>query len=188
MIACLKLVLRNAIPAGAAAMFSCVVAAQDCPALLNHRFPGLKGGQLDFCAWKGKVVLAVNTASHCGFTRQYKGLQALHERFGARGLVVVGFPANDFGAQEPGSNAEVADFCERTFKVKFPMVEKSSVVGPQANPFFAALAKQTGEAPKWNFHKYLIDRDGLSVQSFGSRVAPDASELQAAVERALAKK
>lgn len=162
--------------------------AAACPALLDHRMNTLQGKRQDFCAFGGKVVLVVNTASYCGYTRQYEGLQALHDKYHGEGLVVVGFPANDFGMQEPGSNAEVADFCERTFKVKFPMMEKSSVVGTGVNPVFAGLGKATGESPRWNFHKYLIGRDGKSVQSFGSKVAPEATELVAAIEKQLAKK
>jgi glutathione peroxidase len=162
--------------------------AADCPALIDHRMTTLKGAPQDFCAFKGKVILAVNTASYCGYTKQYEGLQALYDKYRDRGLVVVGFPANDFGMQEPGSNAEVADFCERTFKVKFPMMEKSSVVGTKVNPVFSALAKATGESPRWNFHKYVIGRDGVAVKSFGSKVAPDAAELVAEVEAQIGKK
>jgi glutathione peroxidase len=157
-------------------------ATASCPALLNHQFRTLQGKPQDFCAFSGKVVLVVNTASYCGFTEQYKGLQALHDRYKDRGLVVVGFPANDFGKQEPGSNAEVADFCERTYKVKFPLVEKTSVVQGQANPLHESLFKATGERPKWNFHKYLIARDGKSVKSYGSKVAPESGELVSQVE------
>jgi glutathione peroxidase len=161
------------------------VAAKDCPPLLNHKLAGIKGAPVDFCTFKGKVVLVVNTASQCGFTPQYEGLQALHERFSASGLVVVGFPANDFGAQEPGSNADVAEFCERKFNVKFTMMEKSSVVGAKANPLFRTLAKESGDVPKWNFHKYLIDRDGKLVASYGSRIAPQSTDMVGAIERAL---
>ena len=132
--------------------------------------------------------MVVNTASYCGYTEQYKGLQALQDKHAAQGLVVVGFPANDFGKQEPGSNAEVADFCERTFKVKFPMMEKTSVVAGSANRFHEALFASTSERPKWNFHKYLVARDGKSVQSFGSRVAPESEELVLAVAKRLADK
>ncbi|MBL8520571.1 MAG: glutathione peroxidase [Betaproteobacteria bacterium] len=162
--------------------------AADCPALLNHRLNSLRGAPQNLCAYAGKVILAVNTASYCGFTKQYEGLQALHEKYRDQGLVVIGFPANDFGMQEPGSNAEVADFCERTFKVKFPMMEKTSVVGAKANPVFAGLAAASGEAPRWNFHKYLIGRDGKSVRSFGSKVAPESADLVAQIEVHLAKK
>lgn len=162
-----------------------------CPALLDHRFTSLQGKPQDLCAYQGKVVLVVNTASYCGYTEQYKGLQALYDKYQKRGLVVLGFPANDFGKQEPGSNAEVADFCERTFKVKFPMIEKTSVVAGaagQANPVYEGLFKATGERPKWNFHKFLIARDGTSVKSFSSRVAPESDAFVADVEALLSEK
>jgi glutathione peroxidase len=162
--------------------------AASCPALLNHRFNGLQGKPQNLCDYAGKVVLVVNTASYCGFTEQYKGLQALQDKYGVEGLVVLGFPANDFGKQEPGSNAEVADFCERTYKVKFPMVEKTSVLEGSANPLYELLYKATTQRPKWNFHKYLIARDGKSVQSFGSRVAPTSEELVSAITKRLADK
>jgi glutathione peroxidase len=157
-----------------------------CPALLNHRFESLQGEPRDMCAYAGKVVLVVNTASYCGFTKQYEGLQTVFDRFKDRGLVVVGFPANDFGKQEPGSNAEVADFCERTYRVRFPMMAKTSVVQGTANPLHEALAQATGERPKWNFHKYLIDRSGKAAGSYGSRVEPTAAELVNAIEKLLA--
>ncbi len=162
--------------------------ARECAPLLNHTVSTLSGARQDFCAYQGKVVLVVNTASYCGYTKQYEGLQALYDKYRDQGLVVVGFPANDFGMQEPGTNAEVADFCERTYKVKFPMMGKSSVIGAQANPVFAALVKATGDAPRWNFHKYLISRDGAASKSFPSKIAPDSPELVAEIESLLAKK
>ena len=162
--------------------------AEPCPTILDHRFMSLQGKPQDFCQYRGKVLLVVNTASYCGYTEQYQGLQALYDQYQQRGLVVVGFPANDFGRQEPGSNAEVADFCERTFKVKFPMIEKTSVVGNQANPFFEALFKVTGERPKWNFHKFLIGRDGATVKSFSSRVTPESDAFKAEIEKLLNEK
>ena len=159
-----------------------------CPTILDHRFMSLQGKPQDFCQYRGKVLLVVNTASYCGYTEQYQGLQALYDQYQQRGLVVVGFPANDFGRQEPGSNAEVADFCERTFKVKFPMIEKTSVVGSQANPLFEALFKVTGERPKWNFHKFLIARDGATVKSFSSRVTPESDAFKAEIAKLLNEK
>lgn len=167
---------------------SATSAYASCPPLLNQKFASLQGKPQDFCSYSGKVVVVVNTASYCGFTEQYKGLQTVYDKYKDKGLVVVGFPANDFGKQEPGSNAEVADFCERTYKVKFPMVEKTSVLAGQANPLHEALFKATGERPKWNFHKYLIARDGQAVQSFGSKVAPDSPEFVAQIEKLLAAK
>jgi glutathione peroxidase len=163
-------------------------AESSCPVLLNKKFTSLQGKPQDFCNYSGKVVVVVNTASYCGFTEQYKGLQSVYDKYKEKGLVVVGFPANDFGKQEPGSNAEVADFCERTYKVKFPMVEKTSVLAGQANPLHEALFKLTGERPQWNFHKYVIARDGTTVQSFGSRVAPESPEFVSQIEKLLAAK
>jgi glutathione peroxidase len=161
--------------------------APSCPALLNHRFNRLQDeAPQSLCQYAGRVLLVVNTASQCGYTPQYEGLERLHARFAERGLVVMGFPANNFGAQETGSNAQIAAFCFNTFGVRFPMFAKSDVVGPQANALHRELARQTGQAPRWNFHKYLIDRRGSGVQSFASDVAPDSPALLAAIERLLA--
>lgn len=170
------------------ALTSSPAMAADCPSMLNYKFKSLQGKPQDLCQYRGKVVLVVNTASFCGYTEQYKGLQAIYDKYRERGLVVIGFPANDFGRQEPGSNAEVADFCERTYKVKFPMMEKTSVVAPQANPLHEALFKATGERPKWNFHKYLISANGANVQSFDSKVAPESEQLVRQIENALKEK
>ncbi len=159
-----------------------------CPSLLDHRFTSLQGAPQDLCQYAGKVVLVVNTASYCGYTPQYEGLQALQDKYGKQGFVVLGFPANDFGAQEPGSNAEVADFCERTYKVKFPMFAKSSVLEGQANPLHEQLFKVTGQRPKWNFHKYLIGRDGKTVSSYPSKITPQSAEMTAAIEQQIAVK
>ncbi len=150
-------------------------AAPACPAVLQHTLPRLQDEKpVNLCAYAGKVVLVVNTASYCGYTSQYKSLEALSVRHGSQGLVVLGFPSNDF-SQEPGSGATIADFCESSFGVKFPMFAKSSVVaahGRAVNPLFAALAQRSGRAPAWNFHKYLIGRDGRTVFSFASSVDP----------------
>jgi glutathione peroxidase len=164
-----------------------VAAAAACPAILNHQTKTLRGQALDLCAYRGKVVVAVNTASYCGFTQQYKALEALQRKYRNRGLVVVGFPTNDFGAQEPGSNAEVAEFCERTFQVSFPMAEKSTLKGGAANPFFARLAEKSMSPAKWNFHKYVVDRTG-KVVAFASQVSPDSPEFVTNIELALAAK
>lgn len=169
-----------------AASFSPSLAAQECPALLSHTFPKLQDeSPQNLCQYKGKVVLAVNTASYCGFTPQYEGLEKLHERYAARGLVILGFPSGDFGNQEKANNKEIAEFCFNTYGVKFPMFAKSSVRGEKANPFFAALAGATGQPPKWNFHKYLIDRQGRVVKSFSSLVEPLDGQLTKAIEAAL---
>ncbi|MBL8425440.1 MAG: glutathione peroxidase [Candidatus Accumulibacter phosphatis] len=165
-----------------------VVAADSCPTLLNHSFPSLQDQKpQSLCQWQGKVLLVVNTASYCGFTSQYDGLEKLYARLKDRGLVVVGFPSNDFGDQEPGSNREIAEFCRLTYGVQFPMFAKATVVGKNASPLYAQLAKATGDAPQWNFHKYLIDRSGTRVLSFGSRVKPDDRELVARIDEFLGK-
>jgi glutathione peroxidase len=128
--------------------------------------------------------LVVNTASFCGFTKQYKGLENLYRKYQNRGLVVLGFPSNDFGNQEPGSNKEIADFCENTYGVKFPMFAKSIVKGPNANELFLNLAKMS-EEPRWNFHKYLIDRNGNFVKSFSSFTSPKSRKLIIDIEKLL---
>lgn len=160
--------------------------AASCPALLDRSLPRLQDEKpQNLCQYSGKVVVVVNTASYCGFTSQYKSLEALSARYQPRGLVVLGFPSNDFGAQEPGSNQEIAAFCENTFGVKFPMFSKTSVKGAAVSPLFADLAKRTGKTPGWNFHKYVIGRDGESVQSFGSSVDPADPKFVQAVEKLL---
>jgi glutathione peroxidase len=166
-----------------------VPAADTCPQVLNYSFNRLQTGQPEsLCQYRGKVVLIVNTASYCGYTHQYEGLEALYRKYKSRGLVVVGFPSNDFGGQEPGSNPEIAEFCRLTYGVEFPMFEKSSVTTLKNNPLYAELLARTGQSPKWNFHKYLVDRDGKQITSFGTKVEPDSGDLVGAVERMLAAK
>jgi len=160
-----------------------------CPQVLNFSFNRLQTGQPEsLCQYRGKVVLIVNTASYCGYTHQYEGLEALYRKYRSRGLVVVGFPSNDFGGQEPGTNTEIAEFCRLTYGVEFPMFEKSSVTSIKTNPLYAELLARTGQTPKWNFHKYLVDRDGKQIASFGTRVEPDNADLLSALERMLAAK
>lgn len=157
-----------------------------CPATLQHTFLRLQDEKpQSLCQYSGKVLLVVNTASFCGFTGQYKELEALHAKYQSKGLVVLGFPSNDF-SQETGSNQEIAEFCENTFGVRFPMFAKSSVKGPQANAFFQQLAQQTGQAPRWNFHKYLLARDGTVVDQYSSLTSPDSRALVRAIEQQLA--
>lgn len=160
--------------------------AGDCPPLLRHSFNSLQTGERqDLCQYQGKVVLVVNTASYCAYTDQYGGLEALYRQYKDRGLVVLGFPSNDFGNQEPGSNQKIAEFCRLTYGVEFPMFEKSSVVGPQRNALFAELQRRTGDQPRWNFHKYLIDASGERVLSFGSGVQPDDRRLMQELKKML---
>ncbi len=158
-----------------------------CPALLQHTINRLQDDKPQaLCQYGGKVLLVVNTASQCGYTPQYKGLEALHGQYAAQGLVVMGFPANDFGGQEPGDAKKIAETCFNFYGVQFPMFNKISVVGAGTHPLYAALAKATGQKPQWNFHKYLIDRRGVVVASFASDVAPQDKRIVAAVERLLA--
>ncbi len=158
-----------------------------CPAVLQHSFLRLQDdAPQNLCQYAGRVILVVNTASYCGFTSQYEGLERLYARYRARGLVVIGFPSNDFGSQEPGSSKEIADLCFNTYGVKFPMMSKISVVGTHRHRFYAQLAQATGVSPKWNFHKYLIDRQGRVVGSFASEVAPESTALSQALESVLA--
>ncbi len=159
--------------------------AQSCPAFLDHDFRKLHSSQMvNLCkAFAGKPMLIVNTASHCGFTPQFKGLEAVHEQYKGKGLVVVGFSSDDFN-QEAKDEAKVAETCFVNFGVTFTMLAPQKVKGPGANPVFRELAKQT-EAPSWNFNKYLVAADGRVLKHFGSRVAPDSAEFRAAVEQLL---
>jgi glutathione peroxidase len=161
-------------------------ASAACPKLLDHRLTSLQENPVDLCQYSGRVVLFVNTASFCANTPQYAKLEKLYEELQPRGLTVVGFPANDFGEQEPGDNKEIAKFCKLTYKVKFPMMEKSGVKRENANPIFKQLIAATGEAPEWNFHKYLVSRDGNTVQSFPALMQPDDPKFMQAVELLLA--
>jgi glutathione peroxidase len=160
-------------------------AAAACPALLDRSMDTILEKPQSLCEYAGKVVLVVNTASQCGYTPQYEGLEALYRKYRARGLVVLGFPSNDFGGQEPGSNQEIASFCVNQYAVEFPLFAKTAVRGAQANPLFAELARASGAEPRWNFHKYLLDRSGRQVMSFDTKVAPGDPKLVGAIERLL---
>ena len=161
-----------------------------CPRLLDRLAPRLQDEKPQhLCQFAGRVVLVVNTASFCGFTPQYRSLETLYDRYRERGLVVLGFPSNDFGSQEPGDNRQIAEFCENTFGVRFPMFAKTRVrPGVDTDPLFAELARRTGESPQWNFHKYLIDRSGKEVISFRSNVDPLHQSFVREVERLLVAK
>ncbi len=137
-------------------------------------------------AYEGKVVLVVNTASKCGNTPQYDGLEKLYSQYGEQGLVVTGFPSNDFMGQEPGTEEQIEEFCRLTYGVKFPMFEKTTVKGDEAHPFFASLAEASGTYPTWNFHKFLIGRDGQLITEFSPRTKPYDKDVVAAIETALA--
>ena len=163
-------------------LFSGTAAVAACPALLDRKVETIQEQPQSLCDYQGKVLLVVNTASQCGYTPQYEGLEALYRKYRSRGLVVLGFPSNDFGGQEPGSNKEIAAFCVNQYAIDFPVFAKSSL---KWNPLFVDLEKATGSAPRWNFHKYLVDRSGKSVQSFDTRVEPGDPKLVAAIERLL---
>lgn len=150
-------------------------------------FKTIRGEPMPFKQFEGKAVLVVNTASRCGYTGQYAGLQELHEIFSEQGLVVLGAPSNDFGGQEPGQEAEIKTFCEINYGVTFPLTSKVRTVGPEQHPFWTAAIAALGEKaqPKWNFHKILLAADGTFVQAYPSGVKPADAELVADIERAL---
>lgn len=150
--------------------------AASCPALLDHRMRTFDGKEVDLCDYADRPVLVVNTASRCGFTPQFGKLQALYDQYQDKGLMVIGFPSNDF-RQELATSREADEFCLVNYGVKFPMMELSSVRGQAANPLFRELVKATGEEPGWNFHKYLIAPGGKSVTSFSTRTEPDAAAI-----------
>jgi glutathione peroxidase len=160
-------------------------ATAGCPPLLAHTADRLQDERpQDLCQFAGRVLLVVNTASKCGYTSQYEDLERLHARYAGRGLTVLGFPSNDFN-QELADNKAIADFCFNTYGVKFPMFAKTSVVGQTPHPFYAALARASGESPQWNFHKYLVDRSGRVVASFPSAVGPLDARVTSRIEQLL---
>ena len=165
----------------AAAVWSSTALAAACPDLLNHKFKTVMGKEVDLCQYADRAVLVVNTASRCGYTPQFSKLQALYDQYKDQGLVVIGFPSNDF-RQELATNTEVGEFCLVNYGVKFPMMEMSSVKGSAANSLFKELAQSTGTAPGWNFHKYLIAPGGKEVYSFATRVEPDAKEVMSKLQ------
>ncbi len=155
----------------------------------DFTLPSIDGKPMPLADFKGKVILVVNVASKCGYTPQYTALEALYEKYKDQGFVIVGFPANNFVAQEPGTNAEIKTFCSRTYNVTFPMYSKISVKGDDQAPLYKYLTKDT-PAPisgdiKWNFTKFLVDRNGKVVQRFESAVTPDSPEVTSAVEKLL---
>jgi glutathione peroxidase len=163
-------------------------ASAACPTVLQHTIERLQDEKpQSLCQYAGQVVVVVNTASYCGFTSQYKGLESLYDRYKSKGLVVLGFPSNDF-SQEPDDNQKIADFCENTFGVKFPMFSKTSVRGEQASPFFKQLTRLTQTAPKWNFYKYVISRDGQRVKAYSSMTGPQDKAFLQDIEQLLAAK
>ena len=157
------------------------------PAALNFTMKSIDGKAIDLSKYQGRVVLMVNVASECGYTPQYEGLEELHKKYAAQGLSILGFPANDFGAQEPGTNAEIKTFCSRNYNVTFPMYSKISVKGSDKAPLYKYLTDSGGGEVKWNFTKFLVDGNGKVISRFESGVEPDSPELLGAVEKALQK-
>ncbi|MFN4264718.1 MAG: glutathione peroxidase [Aquabacterium sp.] len=160
--------------------------AAPCPALLNKTFPRLQDEKpQNLCQYSGKVLLVVNTASKCGFAGQFEGLEALYAKYKDQGLVVLGFPSADFMKQEYESGKQIAEFCQNTYGVKFPMMAKTHVSGDDVNPFFADLIKASGTRPKWNFYKYLVSRDGKTVKAYSTATNPKDGDLISDIEKAL---
>jgi glutathione peroxidase len=155
--------------------------AQACTGLLDYQFTTLQGQRMDLCEYQDRPILIVNTASKCGFTPQFEKLEAMYERYKAQGLLIVGFPSNDF-KQELATNKEIGDFCKRTYDVQFPMAAKSSVVGPDANELYQRLAAATHEPPLWNFHKYLILPGKKKIYAFSSDEEPASAEIMSRLE------
>jgi len=155
----------------------------------GYSFSTIDGKPLPLDTYKGKVVLIVNTASKCGFTKQYGGLQALYDRYKDKGFFVLGVPSNDFANQEPGTSTEIKKFCETNFNITFPLTEKVDVIGDNAHPFFKHVRQDLGflARPHWNFYKYLISRDGHIVAWYSSTTTPDSDTLTKAIEKELAK-
>jgi glutathione peroxidase len=154
----------------------------------SFAFTSIDGEELPLGGWRGRLVLVVNTASYCGYTPQYRDLEALWQRYRDRGLIVLGVPSNDFGQQEPGSAAEIKQFCETHYAVDFPLTQKYSVVGGEAHPFYRWIAESLGEVgtPRWNFHKYLIDPDGELAGAWPSSVAPGDRRITSEIDKMLA--
>ncbi|MDH5326174.1 MAG: glutathione peroxidase [Gammaproteobacteria bacterium] len=165
-------------------------AANQCPQTLQFQKRVLAGETVvDLCRqYAGKVLVVVNTASKCGFTPQYEGLENLYRRYRDQGLVVLGFPSNDFGGQEPGGEKKIQEFCRLTYGVEFPMFEKTHVAKNNADPLYQTLGRIAGEFPQWNFHKYILDRKGRLVASFNSRVTPLSSTMTETIEKLLREK
>jgi glutathione peroxidase len=164
-----------------------VAALSGASSVYEFTMNAIDGAPAPLAAYRGKVLLLVNVASYCGYTPQYQGLEALYEKYKDRGLAVIGFPANNFGQQEPGTNAEIKEFCERTYKVKFPMYAKISVLGADKAPLYQYLTAAMGGEIQWNFTKFLIGRDGKIVARFEPAVTPESDEVRVAIEKALGK-
>jgi len=179
--------MRIVLMLAAAACLTAAVSAKEgnVTSIYDLEATTLDGTPASLAQYKGKVLLVVNTASECGFTPQYAGLETLYEGYKDKGVVVLGFPSNDFGGQEPGSAEQIKTFCEKTYHVTFPMFAKVKTKGDGQSPVYRFLTAKNGE-PKWNFHKYLVGKDGQVRAAFPSKVKPDSPELKSAIEAALA--
>lgn len=155
-----------------------------CSELYNHQLTTLQGDKINLCDYQDKPILVVNTASKCGFTPQFDALEGLYSKYKSKGLLVIGFPSNDF-KQEPGNDKQIGDFCKLTYAVKFPMMTKSSVIGPSANPFYKQLSAKAGQEPQWNFYKYVILPGGKEVYAYSSDVKPDSLEILGRIKPSL---
>ena len=155
-----------------------------CSELYNHQFTTLQGEKINLCDYQDKPILVVNTASKCGFTPQFESLEGLYSKYKDKGLLVIGFPSNDF-RQELSNDKQIGDFCKQTYAVKFPMISKTSVSGAAANPFYKQLAAKTGQSPSWNFFKYVVLPGGKEVYAYSSDVRPDAAEIVSKIKPAL---
>lgn len=181
--------IRTLVSAAAGSIASSALQAQRAMSRVTaygFSFQGLKGGDIRLADYAGKAILVVNTASLCGFTPQYAGLQQLWTQFRDRGLMIIGVPSNDFGAQEPGGTTEIAETAERTYHVTFPIAAKTSVKGPNAHPFYKwAAVERPADLPSWNVHKYLVGRDGHIADAFSSRIEPTDTRVATAIARSL---
>ncbi|MEG3788707.1 glutathione peroxidase [Lysobacter sp. CCNWLW3] len=179
--------IRRTAAAAAVSLLLVAGLASAAGGLLDRSFRPLAGKQAVNLRsqYGGEVLLVVNTASKCGFTPQFEALEGLHAKYKGKGFAVLGFPSGDFKAQEFEDEKQIQEFCTLTYGVKFPMFEKVHVIGDQATPLYRDLARSAGEAPKWNFHKYLIGRDGKLIASYGSKIKPDDPTVVAAIEAAL---
>jgi len=174
-----------------ASLFTMLTLATHAESIYNIKLKDIDGKDTSLAAYKGKVLLIVNVASKCGYTKQYTGLQALAEKYKDKGVVVLGFPCNQFGGQEPGSNDEIKEFCSSKFHVTFPLFDKIDVNGANRHPLYVQLAGKDSPFPgdiKWNFNKFVIGKDGKIANRFDSKVAPESEELTKAIESALAAK